>query len=131
MTEETPSTNTPPHLSNSIKDTLERLADGQYEGKTIHRSFIIGGASLYYDTLKLPVEGPSFVDRVLITRVLSPDFPDCDVFLPDFERLAEAQGKPFTRAAHKELEEWVGFEVPEGVQEDEKGTRYEFQMWVR
>lgn len=130
MTEESPPTNMPPLLSTSIQSTLTRLADNELEGNKIHRSFIIGGASLYYDTLKLPVDGTSFIDRVLMTRVLSPVFPDCDVFLPDFQRLGVSQGKPWTRATHKELEEWVGFKVAEGIQVD-KGIQYEFQMWVR
>lgn len=68
------------------------------------------------------------VDRVLLTRVLSPDF-DCDVFLNDF--LQEKEGKTeWRRASHKDLQDWVGFGVPEGEQE-ENGVKYEFQMWVR
>ena len=65
------------------------------------------------------------MDRVLLTRILSPDF-ECDVFLDDFQK-DEAEWK---RVSHKALQEWVGFEVPEGEQE-ESGIKYEFQMWIR
>lgn len=33
------------------------------------------------------------------------------------------------QASHQELQEWVGVEVPSGVQE-ENGVNYEFQMWT-
>jgi dihydrofolate reductase len=49
------------------------------------------------------------------------------VFLDDFQTDGKAEWK---RVSHKTLEEWVGFEVPEGEQE-ENGIKYEFQMWIR
>lgn len=74
-------------------------------------------------------EGSSLVDRVLLTRILSPDFK-CDVFMPDFTLEKRENGKPkWNRAPHESLQEWVGFEVPKGVQ-NENGVEYEFQMWV-
>jgi dihydrofolate reductase len=65
------------------------------------------------------------VNRILLTRVLSPAFEDCDTFLADFEKTGE-----WERASHEELQAWVGFDVPKGLQE-EKGVQYEFQMWSR
>ena len=99
---------------------------------SLHRTFIIGGATLYAESLLLPCSDPAFVDRVLLTRILAPAFDDCDVFMPDFaaERKADGIREAWRRASHQELQEWVGFDVPEGVQE-EKGVQYEFQMWVR
>jgi dihydrofolate reductase len=67
------------------------------------------------------------VDRVLLTRILSPEFNECDVLMPDFLNSEVAHWR---KSTHAELEEWVGFEVPEGEQE-ENGVKYEFQMWVR
>ena len=97
----------------------------------MHRAFIIGGVSLYRETLLLPPTSVWFVDRILLTRILSPSFDDCDVFMPDFEHGQFGEGhKPWSRAPHGELREWTGIDVPEGVQE-EKGVRYEFQMWTR
>ncbi|KDQ09264.1 hypothetical protein BOTBODRAFT_47681 [Botryobasidium botryosum FD-172 SS1] len=92
----------------------------------IHRAFLIGGATLYEQALELPE-----TTHILLTRVLSPAY-ECDVFLPDFANANTTKGGKgaWRRAGHAELEEWVGFEVPEGVQE-EKGAAYEFQMWVR
>ena len=91
----------------------------------MNRVFIIGGATLYKETLEIPASSPSFVDRVLLTRIVSPSFDECDVFLEDFQK---AGG--WSQATHADLQAWVGFDVPEGVQE-EKGVRYEFQMWTR
>jgi dihydrofolate reductase len=98
-----------------------------------HRYFIIGGSSLYSETLALPNTAPAYVDRVLLTRVLSPAFEDCDVFVPELDSMTageEAAGEAWIRSSHAELCEWAGFEVPSGVQE-EKGIKYEFQMWIR
>ena len=62
--------------------------------------------------------------RILLTRVLKPDFPNCDVFLPEFQG-----DERWKQASHEELEEWIGGDVPRGEQE-EKGVKYVFQMWT-
>jgi dihydrofolate reductase len=111
----------------------------------IDRRFIIGGAELYQHALTSS-QTLYTLDRILLTRVLEPEFPECDVFLPEFRSAeqiaAENAGSPLAettetngshqwrRAAHKELSSWVGFNVPSGIQE-EKGVKYQFQMWVR
>jgi dihydrofolate reductase len=96
----------------------------------LHRGFIIGGASLYAESLGLPVSSTEpTVDRILLTRILSPEFNNCDVFMPDFLK-ETSESMQWKRSTHAELEEWVGFEVPVGEQE-ENGVKYEFQMWVR
>lgn len=96
---------------------------------------MIGGQSLYTESLALPAfSSPAFVDRVLLTRILSPNFNECDVFMPDF--LGEEAGvggegeEKWARSSHDDLESWLGFEVPKGEQE-EKGIKYEYQMWIR
>ena len=93
---------------------------------------MIGGASLYSEVLALSsalhITPPVLLDRILLTRIISPVFEQCDVFIPDF--LADKDGLEWSRASHVELQEWVEFAVPEGVQE-ENGIEYEFQMWVR
>ena len=99
----------------------------------IYRAFIIGGASLYSEGIALsPSSSSAFVDRMLLTRILSPSFEQCDVFMPDFlGKVSEKDDKiGWKRASHEDLQTWVGFEVPEGTQE-ENGVHYEFQMWVR
>jgi len=83
--------------------------------------FIIGGASLYNEALTLAA-----VDRILLTRILSPAYDECDVYFPDFL----ANDNSWRRCSHGELEQWAGVKVPETIQE-ELGTSYEFQMWVR
>jgi dihydrofolate reductase len=89
----------------------------------VHRQFVIGGASIYATTLALP-SSSTVIDRMLLTRILSPAFDDCDVYMPDL-----LSGN-WRRASHEELNEWTGVDVPEGVQE-ENGVTYEFQMWLR
>jgi dihydrofolate reductase len=86
--------------------------------EAVHRSFLIGGSSLYSQALKLPV-----LDRILLTRIISPEFGDCNTFIPDIQ-------SEWRQSTHAELSDWVGFTVPEGQQE-ENGVKYEFQMWVR
>ncbi|KAF9015140.1 dihydrofolate reductase-like domain-containing protein [Cyathus striatus] len=111
-------------LESSLPSALERSKTSQDE-IPIHRSFIIGGASLYTEAFHSGI-----VDRVLLTRIISPEFPDCDVHMPDFIASEDASGRKWRKTTHGDLEEWVGFEVPEGIQE-ENGINYEFQMWVR
>lgn len=79
---------------------------------------------MYTDTLALPPSSGRFVNRVLLTRIYSPAFDDCDVHLPKF------LSAEWTRAKHEELQEWTGLNVPQGVQTEE-GVEYEFQMWTR
>ncbi|KAF7306908.1 hypothetical protein MIND_00483300 [Mycena indigotica] len=104
-------------IESSLQSAIRRV-----ESSEIHRVFIIGGVSLYSECLSLRL-----VNRILLTRILSPSFAECDVFMPDF--LEDDKGS-WTKAAHDSLQEWVGFGVPEGVQE-ENGVQYEYQMWVR
>ncbi|KAJ7492640.1 dihydrofolate reductase, partial [Mycena latifolia] len=111
-----------------VEGSLEAaIAHINSERDSISRGFIIGGASMYAESLALPPSSIGFVDRILLTRILSPAFDECDVFMPDF--LGEG-GKEWKMATHDTLQEWVGLEVAQGVQE-ENGIRYEFQMWVR
>jgi len=114
----------PQTVLSSVRDGQAVLAPN-FEGALaateqddVHRNFIIGGAQLYTETLSL-------ADRVLMTRIVSPAFEECDVKMPDFLALGH-----WRQASHKELETWVGFDVVEGEKE-ENGVRYEFQMWVR
>ncbi|KAF8227422.1 hypothetical protein L208DRAFT_1405356 [Tricholoma matsutake] len=122
--------NGPAYLHADLASALAQLyfRDSQEN----HRVFVIGGASLYSESLALSEPSSSaIVDRILLTRILSPDFP-CDVFMPDFLGEAKEGGgeQRWNRASHEELEGWLGFEVPEGQQE-ENGVKYEFQMWLR
>ncbi|CAL1695735.1 unnamed protein product [Somion occarium] len=124
--------NAPTHLCTSLESALSLLSNPTKFEKPIHRIFIIGGATLYNETLSLPPSAPSFVDRILLTRIHSPTFK-CDTFMPDFQNQDDMENRQQSRwkkASHAELQEWVGFDVPEGMQE-EKEIQYEFQMWVR
>ncbi|PPR05692.1 hypothetical protein CVT26_008933 [Gymnopilus dilepis] len=118
--------------STVLKDNLKTgLSVLDANPTTLHRGFIIGGATLYSESLAFPLSPTDpCVDRVLLTRILSPDFHECDVFMPDFLKEGTTGPTEWKRSSHAALQEWVGFEVPEGEQE-ENGVKYEFQMWVR
>ncbi|KZT65599.1 hypothetical protein DAEQUDRAFT_731295 [Daedalea quercina L-15889] len=127
-----PTPTAPVFLHSNLDSALDRLSHSERLGAHIHRAFVIGGASLYQETLSLSQSSGSFVDRVLLTRILEPAFEQCDVHMPDFlgDKVHAGQADAWTKASHAELQEWAGFEVPEGVQE-ENGVKYEFQMWIR
>lgn len=113
-------------LTNSLQDAFSLVSPATLrdtEG-SIHRRFIIGGASIYDDALK--ISHPPLVDRILLTRILSPSFDDCDVFFPEFR----SDSGEWKQSRHDELQEWLGLDVPAGEQE-EKGVKFEFQMWTR
>lgn len=112
-------------LEHDLKSALSQVENltSASSSSPIHKAFIIGGASIYSEALGLSTD---VVDHILLTRIISPDFEECDVFMPDF--LSGKAG--WKRAPHAALEEWVGFEVAEGMQEED-GVKYEFQMWVR
>ncbi|KAF8622481.1 hypothetical protein AX15_006997 [Amanita polypyramis BW_CC] len=112
----------PAYLEHDFTSVFARIQNTELQ---VHRTFIIGGASLYVDTLAFSLTSPAFVDRILITRILEPEF-ECDVFMPDFIK----DDQRWQRASHEQLKAWVGFDVPEGIQE-ENGVKYEFQMWTR
>ncbi|KAF8516384.1 dihydrofolate reductase-like domain-containing protein [Gautieria morchelliformis] len=116
----------PSLVERSLEVALSRLSDLPTSTR-INRRFVIGGASVYRETLALKPLTPALpvVDRILLTRVLSPAFDDCDVFFPEFRSISG-----WNQASHEALEAWVGFEVARGVQ-TENGVEYEFQMWIR
>ncbi|TFK57103.1 hypothetical protein OE88DRAFT_1722112 [Heliocybe sulcata] len=121
----------PSLLCTDLASAIEGITKLDVNGKSLYRRFIIGGASLYRETLALTRPSDSskpFVDCVLLTRILSPAFEDCDTFMPDF--MARDGAGVWTRASHEALRGWVGFDVPAGVQ-SEQGVEYEFQMWTR
>ena len=89
---------------------------------SLGRVFVIGGSQLYGATLALPE-----TRRVLLTSILS-DF-DCDTFFP-LQLPPRSSSTEWIRMPKESLDEWVGEEVPAGIQE-ENGICYEFQMWER
>jgi len=44
--------------------------------------------------------------------------------------VAKSAGLPWVQADHDDLVQWVGVDVAKGVNE-EKGVKYEFEMWMR
>lgn len=108
---------------------------------------MIGGAQLYSHSLLSPPHESYSTDRILLTRIKD-DFENCDAWFPELRsaetladekvesRVGEEKAEGWKRASHKELIDWVGFEVPEGDQVEvdrnsKREVRYEFQMWLK
>lgn len=141
----------------SLQAALDRIQAQQQQ--QAGRVFLIGGSQLYAQAMKeLAAHSSSSsslakLDCLLITRIVSPHF-DCDVFLPEFrtrqqvqddgELAQEAasstaeQSRPldvaqWEKRPSSELRDWLGDSDIEGVGAgvvEEKGVRYEFQMWT-
>ena len=109
--------------------------------------FLIGGAQLYNLFLQNPRQQEFHLQRLLITRIKQPAFPDCDTFLDEFRSRqqleADAAGQTATtpleqcrwkKAAHSELWEFLGPTAPEEVKQNatrkEGDVEYELQMWT-
>lgn len=109
----------------SLEQALSYLGERKKEttSTSIGKVFVIGGGQIYGAALKLPE-----TKRILLTRVLS-DF-ECDTFFPLILGATEGENQEWKRSSKEAFNDWVGEEVPEGVQE-ENGTQYEFQMWER
>ncbi|KAK4114152.1 hypothetical protein N656DRAFT_706065 [Canariomyces notabilis] len=96
------------------------------------RVFVIGGAQIYGAALALGLKdgagAGAEVRRILLTRVHT--HFECDIFFP--LKLGEEQpgNGGWKKAAPEEMDDWVGEEVPKGVQ-NEAGTEYEFEMWEK
>lgn len=86
------------------------------------KAFIIGGAQIYKEALE-----SQEAKRILLTRILT-DFK-CDTIFP-LQLNEDGTAEGWERKSKKELDDWVGETVPEGVQE-ENGTQYVFEMWER
>ncbi|KAK3375275.1 dihydrofolate reductase-like domain-containing protein [Podospora didyma] len=114
-------------MAGSLEQALAYLHhQAQDVGGGCGRVFVIGGAQIYAAALALH---PPAARRILLTGVLS-DFT-CDTFFPlKLGVGGDEEEKGWKRSSKAALDEWVGEDVPQGVQE-ENGTRYEFQMWER
>ncbi|KIJ21775.1 hypothetical protein PAXINDRAFT_123931 [Paxillus involutus ATCC 200175] len=108
------------HMFSDVKTAVDTLASQD----NVHRLFIIGGTSLYQEALRPSHCAMMQADCILLTRLYAPEF-ECDVFFPDV-----LGGAEWRRASHEEHSAWVGFGVPEGIQQ-ERGVEFEYQMWVR
>lgn len=122
---ETPGDEGPVHAS-SLKEALAYLRTRHAAG-SLGRVFVIGGAGIYRSALEFSGKEEGVSKRVLLTRVLT-DF-ECDTFFP-LGLVGDGAGTGWVRRSKKEMDEWVGEEVPEGTQL-EAGTEYEFEMWEK
>lgn len=142
----------------SLDEAVSKLSSATVP---VSRTFLIGGSQLYSQAL-LTLDSqtkPTYIDRLLITRILSPKFK-CDVHLPEFRTTrqisVDASLLPSTSADagasqssvtappnqqpldsqrwRKQDADSLGrFLGPEGIEEvmvHEGDVLYEFQMWT-
>ncbi|KAI1818841.1 dihydrofolate reductase [Poronia punctata] len=114
----------------SLEQALTHVKNTNTTNKKIEKIFVIGGAQIYEAALEMKE-----TKRILLTRIMT-DF-ECDTFFPlqlgteEGKEKGQGQGQgEWVRKTKKELDEWTGEMVPEGLQV-ENGTGYEFQMWER
>lgn len=134
-----------------LVSSLEAALNLLHNTPDIHRAFLIGGSQLY--TQALQSQSPHLVQSILITRILTPQYTDCDVYLPEFrtreqvegdEHLAREAGRQhpiqvtpvaqqaWVKQSYSDLAHLLGGEqnVQPGIV-SEGEVKYEFQLWER
>ncbi|KAI9229861.1 MAG: dihydrofolate reductase-like domain-containing protein [Piptocephalis tieghemiana] len=102
------------HVAQSIDAALARL---DTLDQVVADLYVVGGGPVYAAALAHPR-----AQHVFLTRIHA-DIP-CDTFFPTMDPAL------WVRKSHKDLEDHLGWEVREGMQE-EKGISYEFSFWER
>ena len=100
----------------SLDDALAKLSARE----EVERIFVIGGAEIYRVALD-----HSFTQSVLLTRI-DTKF-EVDTFFP--VELAK-EGVGWIKMGREALSNFVGEEVPEGVQR-EGGIEFEYELWQK
>ena len=120
------------------------------DASPMSRAFLIGGAQLYNLFLRQPSVDGFTLERLLVTRIRSPSFDDCDTFLDEFrdeEQIkadaadsassSSTQGiqRRWKKASHDEMLAWLGDAITEELKQsfiqEEGVVKYEMQMWSR
>jgi dihydrofolate reductase len=116
-----------PVVSSSISDALVQISAGAGPSGDVHveRVFVIGGATIYEQALKLEQ-----TRRVLLTKIQQEY--ECDTFFSeDLGKASEGEGQgTWRKASREEVAEFTGEEIKEeGV--EEQGVRFDFCMYER
>jgi len=102
--------------SSSMQDAIKQL-QRQDVGRGVDRVFVIGGAQIYADGLKMRE-----AERVLVTRIKK-DY-ECDTFFPVQLGKAEKGGEHWVKKSDAERDAWLG-------EEESGGEEWEVEMWER
>ena len=112
---------TPINTAGSIEDGLRH-----YQTEYVGRAFVIGGASIYEQAMKMEE-----CERVMWTRIRKEY--ECDTWFPGdsigVEGQAEGKGK-WKKSSREDLERWCGEEGTGGLK-TEGEVEFEFEMWER
>lgn len=113
----------PPQLEPG-KIAVNSIAEGMKfaENNNNSKIFVVGGTEIYKAALEMKE-----AKRILLTRIKG-EF-ECDAFFP-ITLGEDGKGEGWSRKSKEELDSWTGEEVPAGDQE-EGGTKYEYEMWER
>ena len=104
--------------------SLEQALKFAQTQTAVGRVFVIGGAQIYEAAMRLPE-----ARRVLMTSI-EKEF-ECDTFFPDLTKATDG-GAEWERRSKEEQIAWTGEdESVVGGEQEEAGTKYEFQMWER
>lgn len=107
------------YIAGSLDEALSII--DSIGGGPANKLFVIGGAQVYAAAL-----AHTRATSVLMTTVQG-EF-DCDTFFPVDVR---DPGSGWVKKSNEELSDFVGEDVPEGVQEGEDGIKYEFELYQR
>ncbi|MCJ1358773.1 MAG: dihydrofolate reductase [Icmadophila ericetorum] len=115
----------PPMAVSSLEDALSTLQSRYSPSSSTNslqlgRVFIIGGAQIYAQSLKLPS-----CQRVLLTR-MKKDY-ECDTFLPELEVLGRENGGWVLRR-EEDRDEWIGEKLGE---KGGGGQEWKVEMWEK
>lgn len=107
-------------------DSLTRLVE---DGKAlpVGRAVVIGGSSVYEKALELPQ-----TKHILLTKI-NKDY-DCDTFFPIELKSDSSSQSEWRRKGIKELQDFVGEDVPEGLVSEQAGDEqvdFEYQLHER
>lgn len=110
-----------PVVVSSVSEALSCLHQYQYQdsGVEVDRVMVIGGASIYEQALRLEQ-----ARHVLLTKIESEY--ECDTFFSE-----DLESARWRKANERELKEFTGEEFKDGVEVEEKGTRFEFCLYNR
>jgi dihydrofolate reductase len=105
-----------PLVAGSVADALGLLQGGKTE---VDKVFVIGGASIYKQSLELKE-----ARHVLLTKIQREY--ECDTFFSE-----DLEGERWRKASVEELKEFTGEDFESGTEIEEKDVKFEFCLYNR
>ena len=142
----------------SLDQALDFISTATTSSELSSRVFVIGGAQLYSDLIYRKENDRFIVDRLLVTRILSPSF-DCDAFFPEYRTqlqrdddqktaeeidsqtetvtarnndtipLAQTNGELWSRANVQDMKQYLGAACPTALTQSDNMIVKEEDAW--